>query len=89
MQRRALDRREPHKAARLSGISDGATGFTRVAREHFHERSVGADLGAVGQVERVFETGAQMPPKLGRPPVQWPNIVAPDGRDLPRRILER
>ena len=47
---------KPHEAAGLRGTCDRAAGLARVAGQHLHQRSVRADLAAVGQIERVFET---------------------------------
>src|SRR5215472_3729206 len=59
---------------------------TRAGSQCLDQLTVRGHLGAVAEIERILEPGAQMTPKIRAALMQRPDFGAADRRDLPMRV---
>ena len=69
---------------------DLAAGAARAGRDGLDQLAVRCHLGAVAEIEGIFQPGAKMPAEIGAALVQRPDLDAADRGDLPmrRRFLQ-
>ena len=75
----------PNARARLLRRGDVAARGAGDGGERGDQLAVRSGAGAVGQIDRVFEPGAQIAAELGGARVQRPDFLAADGGDAPAR----
>src|SRR5688572_16869230 len=80
----------PKNLPRFRRRCDLAAGIAGTGGNGFDQLAVRGYLGAVAEVERVFQPGAEMATEIGTALMQRPDLAATDRGDLPMpfRTLE-
>src|SRR6516225_10971662 len=76
----------PEDLSRLGWRGDLPPGAARAGSQRLDQLPVRCDLGAVVEIERIFQSGAQMAAEIGAALVQRPDFGASDRGHLPMRI---
>src|SRR3954447_10902939 len=74
--------------SRFRRAGDLAAGAAGTAGDLFDQLAVRRHLGAVGEIERIFQACAQMAAKIGAALVQRPDFGAADRSDLPAALRQ-
>src|SRR4051812_37695712 len=72
----------------LRRASNLAARASRAGGDGLDQLPVGGHLGAVGEIEGIFQPGAEMPAEIGAALVQRPDFAPPDRGDLPMRFRQ-
>ena len=79
---------DPENLPRFGRARDLAAGAARAGRDALDQLAVRGHLGAVAEIERIFQPGAQMAAEIGAALMQRPDFRAPDRGDLPVRFRQ-